>query len=133
MIYDTIYAHQDKYDDIILGIKSTALKFGDNTKFWLTGFATTMTSSLLTTGYICQQTCPYYMAVTLVALHLARQIQTLDINNPEDCAKKFLANRRVGLVLFIGIVLGTYLKDPANSSALVSVGANSFSKLCDII
>ena len=50
MIYDTIYAHQDKYDDIVLGIKSTALKFGDSTKSWLTVFASTMSSSLLVTG-----------------------------------------------------------------------------------
>ena len=47
----------------------------------------------------------------LVATHLATQVATLDIDNPDDCAKKFIANRRIGLVLFLGIVLGTYLKD----------------------
>ena len=125
MIYDTIYAHQDKHDDVILGIKSTAIKFGDRTKHWLTGFATTMTSSLMLTGYTCDQTWPYYTAVCLVASHLARQIHTLDINNAEDCGKKFVANRRVGLVLFLGIVLGTYLKDPANSSLYALVPANT--------
>merc|ERR1711953_735661 len=121
MIYDTIYAHQDKYDDIVLGIKSTALKFGDNTKMWLTGFATTMTSSLLLTGYICEQTWPFYTSVGIVALHLARQISTLDIGDAEDCAKKFLSNRRVGLFLFMGIVLGTYFKDPSSINNPVSV------------
>lgn len=74
-----------------------------------------MTSSLLLTGYVCDQTWPYYTAVSLVALHLARQISTLDINNPEDCARKFASNRKVGFILFLGIVLGTYLKDPVNS------------------
>jgi len=128
MIYDTIYAHQDKYDDIVLGIKSTALKFEENTKYWLTGFATSMTSSLLLTGYICEQTWPYYTALAFVGMHLARQIATLDIHNSEDCAKKFLSNRRVGLVLFLGIVLGTYLKDPSNSSAAI----NSLAQLSSV-
>jgi len=120
MIYDTIYAHQDKYDDIVLGIKSTALKFGDDTKLWLTGFSMSMTSSLLFTGYICEQTWPYYTAVALVAMQLARTVSTLDINNSEDCAKKFLSNRRLGMVLFVGIVLGTYLKNPENSSLAIN-------------
>lgn len=119
LIYDTIYAHQDKFDDIVLGIKSTALKFGDRTKYWLTGFATTMTSGLLATGLMCDQTWPYYTSVALIAAHLARQVVTLDIDNPDDCAKKFVSNRRVGMILFLGIVLGTYLKDPSNAAATV--------------
>ena len=129
MIYDTIYAHQDKFDDIVLGIKSTALKFGDNTKTWLSVFSSTMTSSLLATGYVCDQTWPYYSAVALVALHLTRQIVTLDINNAEDCAKKFVSNRRIGLVLFLGIVLGTYMKDPSNTSQLMMTTAGSIAAL----
>jgi len=130
MIYDTIYAHQDKYDDIVLGIKSTALKFGDSTKSWLAFFASTMTSSLLATGYVCDQTWPYYSAVTLVSLHLARQISTLDIENAEDCAEKFVSNRRIGLVLFLGIVLGTYFKNPSNSSSnVLPLSSNSIAAI----
>ena len=112
----------------MLGIKSTALKFEKNTKLWLTGFATSMTSSLLLTGYICEQTWPYYTAVSLVAMQLARTVATLDIDNSEDCAKKFLSNRRIGLVLFLGIVLGTYMKDPSNSSLAI----NSLTQLSSI-
>lgn len=119
MIYDTIYAHQDKYDDIVLGIKSTALKFQGDTKYWLAGFSTSMISSLFATGLVCDQTWPFYTAVSLVAVHLVRQVATLKIDDPEDCAKKFVSNRRVGLVLFLGIVLGTYLKDPENSSYVI--------------
>lgn len=111
IIYDTIYAHQDKYDDILVGVKSTALMFGDNTKIWLSGFATTMISSLALTGTVCDQSWPYYASVAFIAGHLARQITTLNINDPNDCANKFLSNRRVGLILFAGILLGTYMKD----------------------
>eukprot|EP00095_Tigriopus_kingsejongensis_P007364 maker-scaffold1571_size35388-snap-gene-0.5 protein:Tk07364 transcript:maker-scaffold1571_size35388-snap-gene-0.5-mRNA-1 annotation:"4-hydroxybenzoate mitochondrial" len=124
IIYDTIYAHQDKYDDLVLGIKSTALKFGDHTKQWLTAFSTAMISSLVLSGTACDQTWPYYTAVAAISLHLTRQIYTLDINDPSDCAKKFVSNRRVGLVLFLGVLLGTYLKE-GNPSAVPSLLASS--------
>ncbi|XP_046624236.1 4-hydroxybenzoate polyprenyltransferase, mitochondrial isoform X2 [Neodiprion virginianus] len=110
ILYDTIYAHQDKVDDILLGIKSTALKFGDNTKVWLSCFGTSMISSLLTSGIMVDQTWPYYVAVGVVGSHLANQIYTLNIDNPTDCANKFVSNHRVGFVLFTGIVLGNLLR-----------------------
>ena len=79
MIYDTIYAHQvyfvrimgiylnfshqDKYDDVIIGMKSTAIKFGDQTDLCLSCFATTMLSSLAYCGYQTGQTWPYYLSL----------------------------------------------------------------------
>ncbi|GAB0093722.1 4-hydroxybenzoate polyprenyltransferase, mitochondrial [Sergentomyia squamirostris] len=112
IIYDTIYAHQDKVDDALSGIKSTAIRFGDKTKVWLVGFTAAMTSGLTTSGIVCNQSWPYYVSVALVTAHVAHQISTLDINNPQDCANKFLSNHQVGLLLFIGIVLGTLLQNP---------------------
>ena len=50
LVYDTIYAHQDKDDDIVVGIKSTALLFGGNTKTWLSGFAASSIGFLGLTG-----------------------------------------------------------------------------------
>jgi len=110
MIYDTIYAHQDKYDDIIIGMGSTAIKFGSQTPVCLGCFATLMVSSLAYTGLLCNQTLPYFASVAAIAAHLSHQIFTLDIDNREDCAKKFRSNRHVGLLLFFGIVSGTYMK-----------------------
>ncbi|CAH2301637.1 4-hydroxybenzoate polyprenyltransferase, mitochondrial [Pelobates cultripes] len=110
LIYDTIYAHQDKKDDVLVGVKSTALRFNDQTKQWLSGFSVALLSGLTLTGLSCEQTLPYYTAVTLIGAHLAHQIYTLDINNAEDCWKKFSANRTVGLLLFLGIVLGNLWK-----------------------
>ena len=79
MIYDTIYAHQvcfvrimgiylnfshqDKYDDVIIGMKSTAIKFGDQTDLCLSCFATTMLTSLAYCGYQTGQTWPYYLSL----------------------------------------------------------------------
>ncbi|CAN6556777.1 unnamed protein product [Malus baccata var. baccata] len=51
LVYDTIYAHQDKEDDLKVGVKSTALKFGDSTKKWITGFGIVCLSSLALSGY----------------------------------------------------------------------------------
>ncbi|KAH0987963.1 hypothetical protein GBA52_015140 [Prunus armeniaca] len=51
LVYDTIYAHQDKEDDLKVGVKSTALRFGDSTKEWITGFGIMCSSSLALSGY----------------------------------------------------------------------------------
>ncbi|NXG24047.1 COQ2 protein, partial [Grallaria varia] len=106
LVYDTIYAHQDKRDDIMIGVKSTALHFKEDTKQWLSGFSLAMLFSLCVAGMNCNQTFPYYSAVAAVGAHLAHQIYTLDIDKPEHCWKKFASNRTVGILLFTGIVLG---------------------------
>lgn len=61
-------------DDILLGIKSTALKFGNNTKYYLSGFGATMITSLLIAGMNVDQTLPYYAAVAVIAGHMANQV-----------------------------------------------------------
>ncbi|XP_029041296.2 4-hydroxybenzoate polyprenyltransferase, mitochondrial [Osmia bicornis bicornis] len=111
LLYDTIYAHQDKMDDIIIGIKSTALKFGNKTKTYLSGFSAVMITGLILSGVLVSQTWPYYTAVGLVGTHLTNQIYNLNINNPADCAKRFISNHRIGMILFAGIVLGNFMKD----------------------
>ncbi|CAH1267988.1 COQ2 [Branchiostoma lanceolatum] len=115
MVYDTIYAHQDKADDILIGVKSTALKFGDDTRAWLSGFSAAMVSGLLLSGLMCEQTWPYYAAVGLTGAHLYNQVATAKFDKPEDCWKKFSSNKRLGAIIFAGIVAGTLLKG-ANSN-----------------
>ncbi|XP_032680687.1 4-hydroxybenzoate polyprenyltransferase, mitochondrial [Odontomachus brunneus] len=110
IVYDTIYAHQDRSDDILLGMKSTAIKFGDDTKFYLSGFAIAMIACLVNSGILAAQTWPYYTTVGLVAAHIGNQIYFLNINNPTDCAKRFISNHKVGMILFTGIILGNLMK-----------------------
>ncbi|CAO2639198.1 4-hydroxybenzoate polyprenyltransferase, mitochondrial [Lemmus lemmus] len=111
LIYDTIYAHQDKRDDALIGLKSTALLFRENTRKWLSGFGIAMLGALSLAGANSGQTLPYYAAVAAVGAHLAHQIYTVDIHRPEDCWNKFTSNRTLGILLFIGIVLGSLWKE----------------------
>lgn len=115
VIYDTIYAHQDVRDDLQLGLKSTAIYFGDNTQKWLSGFSVLMLSNLALCGLQCDQTWPYYLSLSLIGAHLARQIYTLDIQNGPECQRKFVSNHQVGLILFLGIVIGNLLRSKPKS------------------
>nr|CAH7738250.1 unnamed protein product [Callosobruchus chinensis] len=100
----------------LLGIKSTAIKFEENSNIWLSGFAVTMISCLTYSGVMNHQTFPYYVSLGIISAHLANQIRTLDINNANDCLFKFVSNSRIGLVLFLGITLGTLLKEEGENT-----------------
>ncbi|CAB3359966.1 Hypothetical predicted protein [Cloeon dipterum] len=121
IIYDTIYAHQDKAEDLLMGIKSTAIRFGENTKLWLSGFALAMSSSLILSGLNCDQTWPYFLSVGVISAHISHQLYTLDISQANDCARKFVSNHYVGLLLFLGIVFGNYLKNKSTPKVTVEV------------
>lgn len=110
LIYDTIYAHQDKVDDVLIKIKSTALKFGKNTKTWLSCFSLSMVASLAVAGYSAGQTWPYYISVGVTSVMLLTQIASLNIHNPEECWKKFKSNEHIGWFIFLGIIAGTLFK-----------------------
>lgn len=114
LLYDTIYAHQDKNDDIMIGVKSTALKLGENTKPWLLGFGSVMVGGLTTVGILCEQTLPYYLGVSGIAAHLLYQIVTVDLNDGDDCAEKFRSNRNLGIMFWIAIMTGNLLKREKN-------------------
>jgi len=102
--YDTIYAHQDKKDDVLIGVKSTALKFGDGTKPWLVGFYSITVILLAATGLLANLAWPFYSGLTLAALHLAWQIKSVDIANSKNCLRRFKSNRDFGLILLAGII-----------------------------
>lgn len=124
LIYDTIYAHQDKVDDVLIKIKSTAIKFGENTKYYLAGFSSSMVGFLLLAGYSSHQTWPFYTSVGLTAALLASQISSLNIDDPKNCWKNFKSNNRIGLLIFLGIVSGTLMKNPSDSKSKSSLLVN---------
>jgi len=110
LFYDTIYGLQDRKDDSKYDILSTAILFGSKSKFWLSYFATTSLGCLITCGINTGQTWPYYLAVSVAGVHMFNQVHTLDINNSNDCGKKFVSNNHVGWIMFLGIALSTLLK-----------------------
>lgn len=103
--YDTIYAHQDKEDDALLGLKSTALRFGSDTGWWLTAF---YTAALLLFGvavYLAGAGVFTSAGLLIIAAHFCWQIMTLDINDGANCLVRFKSNRDVGLILVASIVI----------------------------
>ena len=102
--YDTIYAHQDKEDDLLIGVKSSALALGAHTRPWLIGFYTVAVAGLAAAGAAASMAWPYFAGVALAALLLARQAWHVRIDSPADCLATFKANGWVGLVIFAGIV-----------------------------
>ncbi|MCF3640653.1 4-hydroxybenzoate octaprenyltransferase [Rhizobium sp. TRM95111] len=102
--YDTIYAHQDKEDDALIGVRSTARLFGDTTRTWLIGLYG-LTVLLLMLAYILAGVGAFaYAGLGLAAVLLAWQIVTLDIDDGEQCLALFKFNNVVGLIVFLGLV-----------------------------
>ncbi|KAK6252739.1 hypothetical protein QUC31_014459 [Theobroma cacao] len=106
LVYDTIYAHQDKEDDNKVGVKSTALKFGDSSKEWITAFAIACISSLALSGYNAEIGWPYYVFLAAASGQLAWQIGTANLSSPADCSRKFVSNKWFGALTFGGVSLG---------------------------
>jgi 4-hydroxybenzoate polyprenyltransferase len=106
--YDTIYAHQDREDDALIGVRSTARLFGAHSRPFL---AVCYTASLLCvagSGWLAGLSPQFYVALLLPAALLARQVISLDIDNPALCLKLFNANREVGLAIGLAILLGRW-------------------------
>ena len=102
--YDTIYAHQDKEDDALIGVKSSALALGNRTKPWLWAFYLAALAGFTATGALEDIVWPFYLGISAAALLLVWQAVTLKINDSRSCLAKFKLNFWVGGVLFAGIV-----------------------------
>jgi 4-hydroxybenzoate polyprenyltransferase len=105
--YDTIYAHQDKEDDALTGMKSTALRFGSSTPFWLSLFYGVTIGGLAVSGWIVGAGALLYCGLAVAAAHLIWQVATLDIDDPKNCLERFRSNHSFGAIVFLAIVLDT--------------------------
>ncbi len=104
--YDTIYAHQDKEDDAIVGVRSTARLFGDNTQSWLVGLYGGALMCFAAAFAVAQAPVVALAGLIAAAAHMGRQILTLDIDNPDQCLKLFKSNNLVGWLIFLGLIGG---------------------------
>lgn len=107
--YDTIYAHQDKEDDALVGVKSTALRFGSATKSALVFFYSAAFVLFVAAGWLSGLGLVFYLLMGTVAVHFAGQIRRLDIDNPEVCLRIFKSNRDLGAFFFLAILSGLFL------------------------
>ena len=107
--YDTIYAHQDKEYDILIGVKSTALRFGENTGKWLIWFYSGTIGLMALSGYLAGLGGAFYVGISFGAAHLVWQVATLDIDDAKGCLQRFKSNRNFGLIIFAAIFAGQIL------------------------
>ena len=123
LVYDTIYAHQDKRDDEKLGLKSTALTFGRDElqhKRILHGLAALTylqwlligvlsSHDVATTTDLSMSLIPYTAGISAAYGHLIWQIHTADLDNPSNLAHRFRSNAQVGALIFASILAGKLL------------------------
>src|SRR3954447_14698378 len=103
--YDTIYAHQDAEDDALIGIKSTALLFGERTRPALVVFYGLAVALIGVALALAGAGWMAWTGLAAFAVHLAWQVSRLEIGDPTLCLRIFKSNRDAGLLLFTGLLL----------------------------
>jgi len=105
VIYDTFYAMVDRDDDRKLGVKSTALLFGEVDLFVIAGLQLLMLAALTFVGLRAELGFWYYLSVASAASLMAYHQWLARDRQPAGCFAAFLNNHYIGLIVFIGIVL----------------------------
>jgi 4-hydroxybenzoate polyprenyltransferase len=103
--YDTIYAHQDKVDDALIGVKSSARALGAHTRPVLWLFYTLAIVLFGLAGWAAEMSPIFLAGLALAALQLAWQAGRVNIDDPEDCLAKFRSNTWFGWLVFGGALL----------------------------
>lgn len=104
--YDTIYAHQDAEDDALVGVKSTARLFGENSQYWVAGFYGVNAILVALAIWFSQATPFVVIPFTLYTAHLFNQVRKLDITDGAQCLALFKSNRTSGLLLVLTFIVG---------------------------
>jgi 4-hydroxybenzoate polyprenyltransferase len=105
LAYDTIYAHQDKEDDVLIGVKSTALLFGDATRKWLAGFFLATITLLALSLHHAEARTIAFAGLAATALHAIWQLKSFDHQSSAGCLKLFKTNRTFGVLFLAGLLL----------------------------
>ena len=116
LFYDTIYAHQDKEDDALIGVKSTARLFGAQSRVWLRGFLAAAVL-LMAAAIVAAGLPPARVLALVVALigcwgfgaHMLWQMRRLDLDDARSCMLVFRANRDAGLIPALFLAIAAFL------------------------
>jgi 4-hydroxybenzoate polyprenyltransferase len=103
--YDTIYAHQDREDDLLIGIKSTALLFRHNTRPMLAVFYAAAVVLIGAAGVMAGGGLIFLLGLALFGLHLGWQVASINVDDPAQCLALFKSNRDAGLILFAAMLI----------------------------
>ena len=112
VVYDTFYAMVDRDDDQKLGVKSTAILFGEMDLFIIAGLQALLVFALILIGYRAELGFWYYLSIAISAGMMLWHLWLARDRQPAGCFKAFLKNHYIGMVIFIGIVLN-YTFTPA--------------------
>jgi 4-hydroxybenzoate polyprenyltransferase len=112
VIYDTFYAMVDREDDRRIGVKSTAILFGEADLFVIGGLQVLMLFALLLIGRMAGLGAWYFAAVAIAALLMAYHLWLARERRPEGCFRAFLHNHHIGLTVFAGILLDYTFRSP---------------------
>ncbi len=104
--YDTIYAIQDKEDDLKAGVKSLAIKLGDNSESIIWTMYRISVICLFIVGINTYMNWGFFILMSLAAYHLYWQVETLEVDNPQDAGRKFKSNVQYGLLVLAAIWIG---------------------------
>ena len=105
--YDTIYGYQDLKDDEIIGLKSTAIKFKSNPFSLLIICYSIFTLVLITIGYLMRLNELFFISMIIIFFHMFYfQIKKLKIDDATSCLKTFKSNNFLGLLVYVGLVIG---------------------------
>jgi 4-hydroxybenzoate polyprenyltransferase len=106
--YDTIYAHQDIEDDMRIGVKSSAIALKQHTWSFLGLTYALMLIFFVLAGLLQNLSWLYYIGLVVLSFHLAWQVLTLDIYDPEDCMTKFKSNILTGFLALTALICGSF-------------------------
>ena len=110
--YDTIYAHQDRRDDVGAGIKSTARRLGLGSKPWLYAFYAGAVVMFGIAGHAAGLGWPFHAGLALGAAQLLWQVADVDLDDAPDCLRKFKSNRLFGWIIFAAAIAGQLTANP---------------------
>ncbi len=104
--YDTVYAHQDREDDALIGVRSTARLFARRTKPFLAVCYVATVVLWALAGALAGLGPWFFAGLLLPAALLAWQAATIDIDDPAGCLARFKLNRETGLLVGLAVLLG---------------------------
>ncbi|HEY0266481.1 MAG TPA: 4-hydroxybenzoate octaprenyltransferase [Rhizomicrobium sp.] len=106
--YDTIYAHQDREDDELIGVKSTARLFGQDTRKWILRFYAAAFTLILAAGFTEHTGWPFAFVMLAAGAHMLWQVRRLDIDDTGNCLRLFRANRETGALIALAFAAASW-------------------------